>query len=208
MIGIASQRVLVARFSPKLRIYQYVNSLLILLISIVGIPLIPIWLVVGWVWADRYFRSLRCELDDRHLRIRRGVLFRKTKTIPLDRIQDFTLQDGPILRAFGLCSLRIETAGQSSPQGSADAALTGLLDAAEFQEAVVERRDRLLQRLAGAANTVGAASAADPARVEASVASSTPAAPAGPAALPGAEQLLLEIRDLLRSIDAQLRVAR
>src|SRR5690606_17291587 len=109
-----SERVLIARFNPKLRVHQYVSSLLMLLVSIIGIPLIPIWLVVGWVWSGRYFRSLRCELDDRRLRVRRGVLFRKTRTIPLDRIQDFTLLDGPIQRAFGLCTPPIEPAAQPS----------------------------------------------------------------------------------------------
>jgi len=193
-----SERVLIARFNPKLRVYQYVSSLLMLLVSIIGIPLIPIWLVVGWVWSGRYFRSLRCELDDRRLRVRRGVLFRKTRTIPLDRIQDFTLLDGPIQRAFGLCTLRIETAGQSSPQGSADANLTGLMDAEEFQEVVLERRDRLVQQMAGAADASRTADAAG-----------TPDATQGaPRALPAAEQVLVEIRDLLRRMEEHLRVAR
>jgi uncharacterized membrane protein YdbT with pleckstrin-like domain len=182
-----------------LRVYEYVNSLLILLFTIIGIPLIPVWLVLGWVWSGRYFSSLRCELDDRHLRIRRGVLFRRTKTIPLDRIQDLTLLDGPILRAFGLCTLRIETAGQSSPQGSADANLTGLVDAETFQEAVLARRDRLVQQMAGAAH---ASAGTD------TVHAHTPGTPEAPRALPAAEQTLVEIRDLLRSIDSQLRVAR
>jgi len=193
------QRVVVARFSPKLRVYEYVNSLLILLFTIIGIPLIPIWLVLGWVWSGRYFRSLRCELDDRHLRIRRGVLFRKTKTIPLDRIQDLTLLDGPLLRAFGLCTLRVETAGQSAPQGSADANLTGLMDAEEFQEVVLERRDRLVQRMAGAAQASIAVDAAP---------THTSGPQEAPRALPAAEQTLVEIRDLLRSIEEQLRVTR
>ncbi len=195
----SSQNVLVARFSPKLRAYLYLNSLLILLVSFIGIPLIPIWLVVGWIWSGRYFRSLRCEVDGRHLRVWRGVLFRKVKTIPLDRIQDFTLLHGPIQRALGLCSLRIETAGQSTPQGSADATLTGLMDAEEFQEAVLERRDRLVQQMAG---TSHAAVATDAIRTDA------PDASAAPPALPATEQVLVEIRDLLRSIESHLRVAR
>src|SRR5690606_14601290 len=132
------------------------------------------------------------------LRVRRGVLFRKTRTIPLDRIQDFTLLDGPIQRAFGLCTLRIETAGQSSPQGSADANLTGLMDAEEFQEVVLERRDRLVQQMAGAADASRTADAAG-----------TPDATQGaPRALPAAEQVLVEIRDLLRRMEEHLRVAR
>lgn len=195
----SSERVLIARFSPKLRVYHYLHSLLVLLISIIGIPLIPIWLVVGWVWAGRYFRSLRCELDDRHLRVRRGVLFRKVKTIPLDRIQDLTLLDGPIQRALGLCSLRIETAGQSSPQGSADATLTGLIDAEEFQEVVLERRDRLMQQLAGGAQA--------PSTVDA-MQENLPGVATTPPALPPSEHVLVEIRDLLRSIESQLRVER
>src|SRR5690606_39610070 len=77
--GVQTCALPISRFSPKLRAYLYLNSLLILLVSFIGIPLIPIWLVVGWIWSGRYFRSLRCEVDGRHLRVWRGVLFRRSK---------------------------------------------------------------------------------------------------------------------------------
>lgn len=132
-----------AQFDSKLRLYLYLRSLSILTISVIGIPLLPVWIIAGWWWAERYFASIRCDLTERRLRIHKGVVFQQDKTIPLDKIQDLSLRHGPIQRALGLCSLRIETAGQSSTQGQADADLIGITDAPEFQEKVLAQRDRL-----------------------------------------------------------------
>src|SRR5690606_26200135 len=44
----APERVLVARFDPKLRVYLYLRSLGFLLITMVGISVIPVWLLIGW----------------------------------------------------------------------------------------------------------------------------------------------------------------
>ncbi|SRR5690606_15792370 len=176
----SEKSVYLAQFDEKLRLYLYLQSLGILLVSVIGIPLIPIWLFAGWWWAGRHYAALRCELTDRRLRIHRGVVFQQDKTIPLDKIQDLSLHHGPILRALGLCSLKVETAGQSSPQGSSDAALVGIVDAREFQEMVLRQRDLLDNRLPS-----------EPAK-------SLIAAPATDASV------LEEIRDTLRRIETLL----
>ena len=52
---------------------------------------------VGWGqwYARRSFEMLRCELHERTLVVKRGILFRVEKTIPLDKIQDLVDEGTP-----------------------------------------------------------------------------------------------------------------
>ena len=128
-----------AEFETKLKAYWFLQVLLGFVVSIIGIPLALFW-VLGWGqwWAKRSYESLRCILYERSLVVKRGVVFKTEKTIPLDKIQDLTVREGPLLRAFGLRSLKIETAGQSSPQGRADADLVGVVDFVQGQDHGIE----------------------------------------------------------------------
>lgn len=73
-------------------------------------------------------------------------MFREEKSIPLDKITDLTLKHGPVLRALGLVTLHIETAGQSTQAGAADAKLTGVVEARRFRDSVLEQRDRVAEQ--------------------------------------------------------------
>lgn len=170
-----------AEFETKLKTYWFLQVLLIFAATVVGIVLAPFW-VLGWGqwWSKRRFENLRCILYEHSLVVRRGVLFKVEKTIPLDKIQDLTVREGPLLRAFGLRSLKIETAGQSSPQGQADAHLVGVVDPRDFRDQVLRQKDRML----------GLAAAPRPSEPE-------------PVAGSSVEGLLTEIRDLLRTIAAR-----
>ncbi len=142
----AQQIPIKATFDPKLRLYLYVISLVTLVVTIVGIVLVPFWIFIGWWWSRRSFEALRCELDGKRLHIHRGVVFQKDMTIMLDKIQDISLSHGPLLRKFGLMTMQIETAGQSGPEGQSDAKLTGIVDIHAFQAAIIAQRDRLTER--------------------------------------------------------------
>jgi membrane protein YdbS with pleckstrin-like domain len=112
------------------------------IVTIVGIVLLPFWLIFGKIYIDRYFNSLFCELTTRALHFKKGVWFQTERTIPLDKIQDLTFKEGPVLRYFGLSYLQVETAGQSV-QGTADMSLTGIIDARKFREMVLNQRDEI-----------------------------------------------------------------
>lgn len=131
-----------AKFNPRIKTYINTSALLILVITIVGIILIPIWLIFGRMYLNRYFNSLFCELTTRSLKFKKGVLFQVERTIPLDKIQDLTFREGPLLRYFGLSTLKIETAGQSA-QGGTDMSLIGIVDSREFREQVIDQRDKI-----------------------------------------------------------------
>lgn len=133
-----------AEFDEKWKTYWFLQITLIFLATVVGIALVPFWLL-GWgAWyCRRYYDGLHCILSERSLMVGRGIFFRVEKTIPLDKIQDLTLREGPLLKWFGLLSLGIETAGQSSAQGTSDAKLVGIKDARAFRDRVLDQRDRL-----------------------------------------------------------------
>lgn len=134
-------------FSQKLRIYLFCYWTAIIIASVVGIVVLPLWLVIGPFWIKRYHATLRCELTDRNIVIGKGLLFRREMTIPLDKIQDISIREGPLLAAFGLLQLRIETAGQtSSSTGKSDADLIGLIDARFLRDHILDQRDALTSR--------------------------------------------------------------
>jgi len=155
-----------ASFDPAWKTYTIVNHVIGIgvLGALVGIPTVlgvsevtgSISGVVFWgmvatlvmfvpstLYTIVYFRTLECYLTSRALVYRRGVFVKTEKTIPLTRIQDLGMTQGPLMRAFGLHSLKIETAGQSTPGGAGEAALIGVVDAPAFRDLVRRLRSSL-----------------------------------------------------------------
>lgn len=133
-----------ANFNPRLKTYLNLYGIGILTVSIFGIVLIPIWLIIAPLFIKKYFERLECELTTRSLRFKKGYIVEIEKTIPLDKIQDLTFKEGPLLKFLGLSILKIETAGNSA-SGSADLSLIGILDAASFRELVFDQRDKVTE---------------------------------------------------------------
>ena len=132
-----------AKFNPLIRSYLVITVGLTIASTIIGLPLAIIWFLgVGQWWARHYFEKLECELSEKTLRYRKGILFQVEKTIPLENIQDVTFIEGPVLRQFNLSMLKFETAGHSVGQAH-DMRLTGIIDAHEFRNRILEARDGL-----------------------------------------------------------------
>ena len=140
-----------AKFDPRLKTYSYAGGIIMLTISVIGIVLLPFWLIFAKIYIDRYFDSLYCELTTRALHFKKGVWFQTERTIPLDKIQDLTFKEGPVLRYFGLSYLLVETAGQTM-QGTADMSLTGIIEARKFREMVLDQRDEITDKHSGPAS--------------------------------------------------------
>ncbi len=130
-----------ARFDPRLEMYFMLQSLAALLVTFIGIPLMPVWYFFGRSVHKRQYEALQCELTERTLNVRKGFLFRVQKSVPLDKITDLALKEGPILRYLGLCSLEIETAGGGASAATGQATLVGIMDPIEFRNAVMRQRD-------------------------------------------------------------------
>jgi len=134
-----------AEFHPLVRIYLFLVVIFYMFVSVVGIVLIPFWIIgLGQWWSKRYYHRLRCVLRKRELHFRRGILVRAESTIPLDRITDLTVKEGPLLRALGLSMLHVETPGTSGTGGVGGISLVGIVDTPQFRDCVLAQRDKLL----------------------------------------------------------------
>ncbi|WP_051933453.1 PH domain-containing protein [Massilia sp. BSC265] len=132
-----------AEFNPLIKPFLVLKIGVVMIATIVGIPLAIVWFLgVGQWWARHYFERLECQLGERSLRYRKGILVTTEKTIPLENIQDVTFIEGPILRRFNLSTLKFETAGHSAGQAS-DMQLTGIIDAQAFRAEIMRARDAL-----------------------------------------------------------------
>ena len=110
-----------------------------LVVTVVGIPLIPLWLLFSICYAPAYVRRLSARLTSHAVEVKKGVFFRSEVTIPLNRITDIRLYDGPLMRAHKLRGLRVETAGQTTENAS-EGKLIGVIDVVEFRNAVLLQR--------------------------------------------------------------------
>ena len=199
------ERILVeASFTPEAIKYHTMSAtlgagaLFIVIAGLLAIPtvgfslillLVPvgIWLAAQWYY-QLYFDKLSCILTDRKLKISKGLLFRTEKAIPLDKITDMQMNQGPLMRYLDLESMRVETAGNAGSAGGALVSLVGIRDSREFREAVLAQRDRV----------VGTRDTGEP-----SHASSEPPAATMPAS-PDTLAVLTEIRDTLSRIESRL----
>ncbi len=149
-----------AEFDPKVCTYWLLSGAGALLASVIGIVLIPIWFLIGIPITRTYLDRMSCTLTDKSLVVRKGLLNRIEKTVPLEKITDLALKQGPIMRAMGLHTLTIETAGGSGgTAGGALVGLTGIVDCIEFRNEVLGQRDRLEDRKSGGHASTHAATA-------------------------------------------------
>lgn len=133
-----------ASFDPKVKTYWLLSGALIFVLTLVGIPLLLLWFPIGSYFTGRYLDRMECVLSEKTLKVKKGVLVRVEKTIPLEKITDMALVQGPIMRWLGIDKLTVETAGQSGP--GALVSLTGIVQAPEFRKAVLDQRDALAER--------------------------------------------------------------
>jgi putative membrane protein len=135
-----------ASFNPKVKTYWLISGALIMVATIVGIPLLLFWIPLGMYFTQRYLDRMECVLTAKTLKVKKGILVRVEKTIPLEKITDMALVQGPVMRWLGIEKLTVETAGQSG--AGALVALIGIEHAMEFREAVLDQRDRVAEKSA------------------------------------------------------------
>ena len=128
--------------------YQVLSLFVGLVASIIGIVALPIAIPLAfWYWG-RYYGHLRVVLTTRELKVNRGVLVREEKSIPLEKITDLAIIEGPVMRWMGLKGIKVETAGQSST--GALVSIVGIDDTEAFRDMVLDQRDRITDRDDGA----------------------------------------------------------
>jgi membrane protein YdbS with pleckstrin-like domain len=130
-------------------VYRYLRTLVTFIMVVAGVWVFGAGLVLGLLWYlaigpwvhRRQVEALRYRLDGATLRIDSGFIFLQRKSIPLDRVTDVVLAQGPLMRHFGVWQLRIQTAGtgQQLPEG----AMLGVPDPEAARDLIMRRRDEV-----------------------------------------------------------------
>lgn len=179
----AAPRVLrTAEISPQAIRYSMITFTIGMAATIVGIVLLPFALPIAYWYYRKFYGSLEVVLTSRELQVSRGVLIRQEKSIPLEKVTDLALVQGPIMRRMGIKGLQVETAGQSASPGGALVRLIGILDTDGFRDDALDQRDKVTDRP--------------------DTGSSEPASSAPDTG--SSDALLIEIRDTLVRIDQRL----
>jgi len=125
-------------FDRKIIVYWWIMANLGLLVTFVGIIAMVVWLPFGWIVHRKQFEHMSGALTDRSINMRMGWLFKKQQNIPLDKLTDVSIHEGPILNAFGVVRMQFETAG------AAPFILTGVKNSDQFRDLVLQQRDSLV----------------------------------------------------------------
>jgi putative membrane protein len=184
---VSNERILlVAQMSNNAVRYQVLNAAVVCVATIFLIPLIPVILPFArWYWT-RHYRNLQVILTSRDLKVHRGIFIREEKTIPLEKITDLAVVQGPVMRRLDVKGIKVETAGQSSGAGAL-VNIVGIAQTDEFRDSVLRQRDRVAD-----GDDVG--TEGHPSRARAGAAITEPAL----------LEAVIEIRDALRRIEGAL----
>ena len=163
-----SGHIMAGEFDKKIIIYWYLVANLTLLSTVVGIVVMVFWIPFGWLVHMKQYEHMSAALTDRSVNMRMGWMFKKQQNIPLDKLTDVSIHEGPILNALGVVRMQFETAG------AAPFILTGVKNSEQFRDLVLRQRDSLVS---------------NPVQSQSMVSSN---------------EVLIEIRDLLKSIDSRI----
>ncbi|MEF8906678.1 MAG: PH domain-containing protein [Haloarculaceae archaeon] len=105
---------------------------------IAGIVLLAAGLVT--VWQTAYVRRFSYEVTEDTFDIASGVLSRREREIPYERVQNVDISENVLQRLLGLAQLRIETAGGSGTE--AQLRYVTRAEAGRLQELLGERKRR------------------------------------------------------------------
>ena len=94
--------------------------------------------VLALLYQFVYWQRYEYELTEDTFDIRSGVFSRRTREIPLGRVQNVDLQRNVVQRAFGIAEVRLETAGGSDTE--AQLRFVGDAEAQRLRDAVSRRK--------------------------------------------------------------------
>lgn len=135
-----------ATFNPKVKTYIFLVVLFYLVITFIGWVLIPFWLFGLGQWlSNKFFHTLKCQLTRKQLKFSKGLILHIEKTIPLENIQDLSFIGGPVLRAFGLTLIKVETAGGGGAHANNMMSMIGVNDAEEFKSMILNQREIVIK---------------------------------------------------------------
>ena len=90
-------------------------------------------------FCPQQVNNLRYWLEGNTLRADSGVFFLWRKSIPLERITDVVLFQGPLMRHCGIWTMRIQTAGSAT----CEAILYGIREPERIRELILSKRKNI-----------------------------------------------------------------
>ncbi|MEA3287698.1 MAG: PH domain-containing protein [Candidatus Marinimicrobia bacterium] len=89
--------------------------------------LITLWVFAPWLFY-LWIINLKYSIEDERVVVHKGIITKKSVSIPYSAITDFTLSRSLYERWLGIGTLMIQTAGQSPQGGSQEGKLEGLTE--------------------------------------------------------------------------------
>ena len=89
-------------------------------------------------WIPRYYSSMKYRLSSTEMMWHRGVWFRNTGIVPYNRITNIDITQGPVSRSLGIAALKIQTAGYSGQQRSAEIKIEGVENSEEMRDFIMD----------------------------------------------------------------------
>ena len=117
-----------------------------------AVAIVVVGILASAVWETAHVRRYTYEVTPDTFDIQSGVLSRREREIPFERIQNVDIAQNVLQRALGIAEVRLETAG-----GGATEARLRYVDrseAARLQELVSDRKDVTTDRDPGAADDI------------------------------------------------------
>ena len=132
---------------------SFIINFLLLLVLIAGFAVLPVLfgtgadlIIVGLIgggmlilivlfviWVRLYYESMWYELREDEMSWKRGVWFHTTGIVPYNRITNLDIKQGPVMRALGISTLALQTAGYSG-QAVPEIRIEGMEHAEELRE--------------------------------------------------------------------------
>lgn len=117
----------------------------------VGMILAPVFLIlivvpdiIAYVALHLRFDTTWYAMNNRSLRIRRGVMVIHETTITFENIQNISIHRGPLQQYCGIAKLVVETAGGGSSQPGETSTNVGIIEGIEDPESI---RDLIMARV-------------------------------------------------------------
>jgi hypothetical protein len=92
-----------------------------------ALAMVLIILLPLMIWIPLYYTRLVYGISEDEVLWSRGVLFRRTSIVPYTKITNVDIVQGPLMRAFGIYGLHVQTAGYSGQQsGRSEISIMGV----------------------------------------------------------------------------------
>ncbi len=94
------------------------------------------------VFAILYFKSIIYVLDNKYITRKSGVLWKKRRSLPLEKITNLDVRQGPLERIIGFGQLWLYTPSTGSDRP--EEKLIGIVDPHSLRETILNKKDGML----------------------------------------------------------------